>query len=451
MKFQWRCRREEAPAGLGERSVWRVQFGCLLAVAFLDLFFFAVEARGNGIAWLYLERYLTIPAMLFLGASLTRRIDDRSRGIFLLSMLMLGWFLIAQTAHRLQNMDAKEIGAFVCTYGMILPFAALSGDAQRQRGLKCMAAAAVAVGALLTIYAVLLVLNLVPAFLQDYVYWDGNRFLAVSHPNLCATLLMISMALCMGFFFRVHRTWGKVLLLALNAVQFGALALTNGRTTAVFTCALMGGIVFCALRGKDWKRAVAALLAAVLVMGALFAVSQKIVDVNKTHLKTAASQTQTSAQEEEKPRVVNGQKSWDKDIRTLNGRTKIWESASNGLRDNPSIRCFGTEYTGLIISQYNPFPVYHAHNSWLQILYETGIPGLVLALLITVLALWGAAVQLWRNTDLWKSCIALLVLCLLGCAVLEPYLFTADPGDHFFDMLFMLCTGYLHMWCREPQ
>lgn len=445
MKFPWKKDRELTAVRSADDNVERVQLWCLVAVAVMELIFLVAEGRGSGFAWLYIRCYLTVPAMIFLGASLTRRIDRGDRLIFLLSMGMLVWFVVTQTVHRIQDMDNKELGVMFCTYGICLPFAALARDGQRQRGLKCIAAVVIGVGTLLTGYAVLLVLNLRPDFFKDYVFWTENRFLALGHPNLCAAMLMLSMAICMGFFFQTRRRWVKAALLVLAVAQFAALSLTNGRTTLVFACVLMGGIVFCALRGHGWKRKALALLAALILMVGMFAGAQKIVEANKDRLESAAETEYIQNQD------GTGQGTWDHDMRTLNGRTYIWSAALEGLRNNPSIRIFGTEYTDLIISQYNPFPVLHGHNSWVQVLYEMGFPGLLLALAITLLAVRGALTQLWRNTDLWKSCIAMLVLCLLGCGMLEPYLFTLNPGNHYFDIVFMLCTGYLECWRREGR
>ena len=41
---------------------------------------------------------------------------------------------------------------------------------------------------------------------------------------------------------------------------------------------------------------------------------------------------------------------------------------------------------------------------------------------------------------------SLLTLCLLGCALLEPYLFVVDVSYHYLDFLFLLCLGYLNLW-----
>ena len=138
-------------------------------------------------------------------------------------------------------------------------------------------------------------------------------------------------------------------------------------------------------------------------------------------------------------------------MKTLNGRTEIWSSAAKGLRDNPRILLEGTEYTDLIISQYNSFRVNHAHNSWFQVLYELGIPGLLLALVLTAVAVYDALVVFWYNPNPVKSVTALLVLCVLGCSFLEPYLFTANVLYHPVHFLFLLCLGYLDCWRTERK
>ena len=50
-----------------------------------------------------------------------------------------------------------------------------------------------------------------------------------------------------------------------------------------------------------------------------------------------------------------------------------------------------------------------------------------------------------------KVLVALLVLCLLGCALLEPYLFLANMEYQYFDFLFLLCFGYLHVWRTQAE
>ena len=50
-----------------------------------------------------------------------------------------------------------------------------------------------------------------------------------------------------------------------------------------------------------------------------------------------------------------------------------------------------------------------------------------------------------------KWMAAMLTVCLLGCAMLEPYLFVADINYFYLDFLFQMCLGYLWLWRGEKE
>lgn len=437
----------------------RIQFFCLLAVLLITLVFFLLEDRASGLAYLLVERWITLPAMIFLGISLCW--EGNHRWQLYAGLAMIALFFLIQVLHLVLESEAKQIGTFVCAYGLCFPFAAATQDEKAQIGLKWMAGLFLAVGAVLTVYTALLLLNAVPAYLSNYLYWDGSRLFAMGHPNICATLLMISMVFCAGLALKSRKLWAKIGLVVLMLAHFFALSLTNGRTTIILTCLLLGGIAFCVIRGRGWKRAALALLATVVVMAAAFGASRAIYGWNQNRLiqlqKPATSTTEAAAPQTETetdaPALVSNeyQGTLSGDLKTLNGRTFIWRYAIDGLQENPQVKLIGTEYVDVILSRYNPLPLYHTHNSWLEALYRMGLPGLAAALVITVLAVWSALVVLWRNTDLWKSCVALLTLSLLGCAMLEPYLFVADVSYFYLDFLFLMCLGYLCLWRKEKD
>lgn len=444
MKLAWKS--EETAALTGEDRAQRVQFACLLAVLAVILAFLLLEDRAEGIAYLYAQKYLALPAMVFLGASFCRAQTRQGKWHLLGGLAMVTLFFLTQTAHQLLESEHKEVGTFLCAYALCLPYAAATADAKRQRGLTWTAGMFLAVGVVLTGYAGLLLLDAVPAYLKVYVYWDGSRLLAMGHPNICATLLMISMALSAGFALKSRKRWVRAGLLLLTVLQFAAMSLTNGRTTIILTCLLLGGITFCALRGRGWKRFALALLAAAVVMAGAFGLSRGVYRWNQTRL---AESVQVDDSPSETPAQKQFQGSLAEDMKTLNGRTIIWRRALLGLRENPQVKYVGTEYVELLMTRYSGGTICHTHNSWLEALYRMGLPGLMAALVITVLALWSAGVVLWRNADIWHSCVALLTLCLLGCALLEPYLFVADVSYYYLDCLFLMCLGYLCLWRKE--
>ena len=455
--------RKENGFATPQAKLRRLQFGCLLAALAMIFAFFLLEDRASGVAYLLAERYLTVPAMVFLGASACQELPRRNRWHLYAGAVMVGLFVLNQILHQVLEAEAKQVGTFLCAYALCLPFAAATEDAQRQKGLKWMAGLFVAVGVLLTAYGVLLLLGAVPEYLQNYVYWDGARFYAMGHPNICATLLMIGMTFTVGFAIRSRKLWARAVLGILALGQFAALSLTNGRTTIILTCLLLGGIAFCACRGRGWKRFALAALAAVVVMAAAFGVSRMLFGWNQARLMGQradalavpfiTAKADDVQPEETKPAeelvAEQYQGTLIDDLKTFNGRDWIWKTAMKGLGDNSRIKYIGTEYVEMILTRYSAGTIFHTHNSWLEALYRMGLPGLGAALVITVLAVWSAAVVLWRNSDLWKSCVALLTMCLLGCAMLEPYLFVVDVSYYYLDFLFLMCLGYLCLWRGE--
>ena len=445
--------RKENGFAAPQTRLWRLQFGCLLAVLAMILAFFLLEDRASGVAYLLAERYLTVPAMVFLGISLCQELPRRNRWHLFAGAAMVVLFFLNQILHQVLEAEAKQVGTFLCAYALCLPFAAATEDAQRQRGLQWMAGLFVAVGVLLTAYGALLLLDAVPEYLQNYVYWDGARFYAMGHPNICATLLMIGLTFCVGFAIQCRKLWARAVLGILALGQFAVLSLTNGRTTIILTCLLLGGIAFCALRGRGWKRLLLAVLVAVVVMVAAFGVSRTLFGWNQARLIGQRADDvqleETTAETVLRPQQHQG--TLLDDMRTLNNRTVIWRNTLIGLEENPRVKYIGTEYVEMILTRYASGTIYHTHNSWLEALYRMGLPGLGAALVMTVLAVWSAAVVLWRNSDPWKSCVALLTLCLLGCALLEPYLFVVDVSYYYLDFLFLMCLGYLCLWRGETM
>lgn len=417
----------------------RVQYGSLIGLLGLLGCYFLIEHRGNGVVWTWMEIYSVIPAMLFLGATLSGRLTRPVRNRLLFGTAFLVWFTVTKALHRIEGVEASNIGTFFCAYGMCLPFAWASGDGKKARGLKWILGLYLGLGVLLVLYGLMLLGGCVPGFLRDSVHWDGTRFSAMSHPNICATLLMISIAVCLMCFGKLKKPWLRGVLLLWIIAQLGIMTLTSARAATAFTCALIGGGLFCALRKSGWKRFIVAALAAVVLMGGLFVGSQKLYQAHKANMEASQAAGE----------IKSIQYGWGSDIKNLNNRTEIWSSAGKGLRDNPRILLEGTEYSGLIISQYNSFRAYHAHNSWFQVLYDMGLPGLLLALVLTAVVVYDALVLLWYNPEPMKSVAALLVLCILGCSFLEPYLFGTYVSNQPIQFLFLLLSGYLDCWRAE--
>ena len=420
----------------------RVQYGCLLALALTEALFFLIGYELNGVICTNLEAYSLVPALLFLGTSVSRKLPRYARHQIAIAAYMLAWFWVAQTAQRTLGAVKREIGMYFCAYALCLPFAAVTGDGKRQWGLKIFGRLHMAMAAVMTFYTVLLLAGAVPDFLKGSVYWDGTRLHVLYHPNLCAMMLTISITFSLMSCLETEKLWLRVLLGLWIAAQLGMLSMTNGRTNMLFVSMLMGGCAFCALRKSGKTRLLIALLAAAAVVCGVFLGTQKVMRLHKENMPMVQAEPSEQVK-------VTVQGSWEDDIKTLNGRTAIWASAKKGLEQNPEIKYIGTPYTDVILAQNCYFAPGHTHNSWLEVLYQLGTPALLGALVLTIMAVYDALVVLLDNHDLCRSFLAVLVLCILGCSMLEPYLFGNSLNYMMFNCLFMLCLGYLDCWRAE--
>lgn len=422
-----------------------------------------------------IEDYMLIPSFLFLGAAFSKKQSPAAVRKLLLGLAMVVWFLLASRKHNYWGLDTRPAW-LLSVYLMAFPFAALTGDGEKKRGLNLIAGIFLTAAFLLIIYAVLLTLDCLPEGLQEFVYWDGARLRDMWHPNIGACIFMIGIAFCLVFATGTKKTWIKLLLIPFAAILFLASGITNSRTSILMTCALIGSFVFfCIFRNNGWKRFLLGAAAALAVMAALFLLAGKAYDWNNDRL-IARYTAQLQAMEEAAPdsteeeasptetvetppvivnektgevqlQVTNGQGSLAGDFRTLNNRTYIWRGSLWLMRENPQFRLWGTGYTGDLVSPYNNFPVGHTHNSWMEVFVGLGLPGLVIALVYTLAAGLDALFLMFHSrTTMQQKVVCLLVICIMGAGFLEPYLFLSDKSYHFIDFLFFLCIGYMAQW-----
>lgn len=146
----------------------------------------------------------------------------------------------------------------------------------------------------------------------------------------------------------------------------------------------------------------------------------------------------------------NNQKTFGEDLGTFSGRTRVWKSAIKEIRENSRILLWGTEDVSFLISRNLHKEYVHTHNSWLEVLMRLGIPGLLLAMIFTCIAVRCAWILVWnRSVEMSRKIIAMLTVCLLVAGMLEPYLFITNVYYHIFDFVFFFCTGYLDYWCHQ--
>ena len=456
-------------------AVGKWQYLCLLMVAGIEFAYMSPRGQQYTVIWVGVDYLLEVPAMAFLMLSIARGIRRKGQGMLHICLAMLLWIGLVQSMREVRCLAEINRGEIICFYALALPMAFCFDDGQRQWGLKTMAVVYVLEALRLCLLAGALYFDVLPELFRASVRWDGARLLQMFHPTNCAALLLIGIGISLGWCLRSKKRWLQVLLVLFVLLQFVVLSLTNGRTGTVFTCLLVGGILFCALRKTDWKRAPLALAVGVAVMAVLFVTSQKLFAAHQQRMTQPVPQTQqlqeeappeempiqeeaapqeAAAPQEEAPAPVeqfNMQNTFLHDMLTLNSRTTIWTEAVRGLLRNPKILVCGTDDVAGVLAEEGSSFAMHTHNPYLEITYMLGIPGLLLALLISILAIRGAVILLWKNANLWKSAIALTVMCLMGCGMLEPYLFVSKNNQNYLTMFFLMGVGYLHHWTMEKE
>lgn len=455
--------------------VGKWQYLCLLVVAGFELLYISPAGQMLPVLWTMADYFLEIPAMVFLMLTIARGINRRGRPMMVLCLAMLLWISLVQVMRQIRSLGQIAPGEITCFYAMALPMAFALDDGSRQRGLNTIAAVYLLESLGLCILGGALYFGCLPEALSKYVYWENERLLELSHPTNCAAMLMIGIGLSLGLCVRTKKKWLRAVLAGFVALQFLTQVLTNGRTGMALTCLLIGGFVFCILRGTGWKRAPLAAAVSIVLVAALFTCSRQLFNLHQRSMMEKAGQAaqmvpmedrmllymsdelapeaeapvgSDDAQMPEKEPVFR-QGSFLSDLVTFNFRTVIWSEALKGVLRNPKILICGTDDVAGVLFEGGVTAASHTHNSYLETLYNLGIPGMLLALLFTVMALRAALILLWKNTDLWKSTLAVLVICMLGCGLLEPYLFVARESQHYLPLFFLTAVGYLNQWCVE--
>lgn len=468
----------------------------LLAVGVIEFLFITLENQFSGIGYYLAETYVIVPCLLLLGYMLREKLSPFVRRRLLLAGTAVGWFVIVQCIHKLSGMENHPMGTVFFVYLMAFPFAVLADD-RKNAGLWYIGGMFIAADLVLVGYSAMLLLDLVPGGMEAYLFWDGARLHALWHPNVAAGYFMIGIGFSLALCFLTRKKPVKVLLAGGSALQLTAMALTNCRTTLLLTGAMLGGTAFFLIcKGGGWKRMVLGLLAAAVILVGCFKLSGMLFQWNNDRLlarmttvqaepssasevstmeaetvqplpaetaEEASEEKEGSAEETAVTEVIliedtgiilgdNEQRNLADDMRSLNGRTLIWESTLKAIRNDKKLVLWGTEYSGTMISIYNWFPVDHAHNSWMETLIRMGLPGLLMSLVFTALSVWSAAkLILSPETLIWKKIIAMLTMCVMASGFLEPYLFLTNVYYHVTDFVFFFLTGYLDFWsnCKE--
>lgn len=441
-----------------------------------SLYYYILVAAAIAFAYVALCSYgyhvyqffFALPCIMIYGAFLDRKVVWRCRRNLLLPLMMVLWFIFLNLVHGGGGTRMYSLGLFASIYLFAFPLASLLREGDNKLALKIFAGAYFGAAAMLAVTALLLLLNIVPAFLSDTIYWNGSRLYVLWNPNIAACIWMIGTVFCTTFLSRTKDRRLKAGLILLMLLMLIAMALTNSRTGILLTGGFLGAMTFFAAvkRGKKWF--VPGILVAVIIVFAFFTGAgrlyqanydllverhtQQSVQANDSATEAKDSSVAVSEQKKDQPVITNAQGSIISDLGTLNSRTRIWGAAFDAIRDNPRILLVGANNPGQYLSENGYFQIAHMHNAWMECLVGMGVPGLLLAIIFTLIAVWNSVIILLKyHQDVWKRNVALLTLMLLAAGCLEPYLFYTDTDYHPFNLLFFLCVGYLVYWQEEDN
>ncbi|MDR3590222.1 MAG: O-antigen ligase family protein [Negativicutes bacterium] len=218
-------------------------------------------------------------------------------------------------------------------------------------------------------------------------------FSTLKNPNLLAAFLVVIMAIATGLGLSTRSLAGKILCFGFVLVLGVCLALTYSR--GAWICVLAVIAVFGVLKNKKVFWLLALLPVAIMLVGH---------EVFLERLLSIMNPTDTSS--------------------TL--RLALWESTVAMIEDNP---WFGIGWGAywMVYPEYDFFvlnastKIFHAHNMYLNIAAEIGIPGLLAFLAILVGHTHRAFVLLHRATDRWTRGLMLGIFAALLAIVISGF------------------------------
>ena len=424
------------------------------------LFLFFGIAFGPFGSYLF-EEVMIIPCVLFLRTMLSRPLSSDARKALILSSVLFAWFFFLQFIRDLAFFDVYPFGTYFCSYFFAFPLAALMQDGEQKQALKLFAMVFIAASAVHVLTALLLLLDLVPAYFTQYhAYWDGSRLNPFWHPNMAACFLMFGIASCLAFLQDTKTGWKKLALLAAIVFFLLTLALTNCRTVIIITGGMLGGAAFYAILKGRWKLILPGLIVACAIVIVVYGSSNYLYESHTDALiaKRTAEYLQQAENIDNAEEVeislggTSGQGTLLNDLSSLNSRTHLWESAFKALTANHLYPLIGVDNPGRHMSYFSRFEQTHTHNSWVETLLGLGIPGFAVAMVFTLMTLWnGIVILLKYPLDVWKRTFAMLTLCMLAASFMEPYLFLPPIDYYIYNFIFLLCAGYLLHWQEEDN
>ena len=278
-----------------------------------------------------------------------------------------------------------------------------------------------------------------------YLSTTTGAFLSIS------ALLAVISAIC------VRNRAGKILFFFSAAICWLTLALTDSRTGYISVSTGFGVIAFVlyyecvnkkreCIQGRTLKRLVPGIAVSIVVFAVAVAMIMQATPVFN-YFKTRGLLTTAYAEELATGNEMAHSGFTGEDI--LSGRTEAWGEILNYIKDNPIALLVGK-------SKYRTFDgvlsdFVHSHSIYLQILIESGLPGLLTALAFLGLSVRkGIKAATSSGNSLWKLLPLALIISLLAGDLVECFTWLRSSQCPMIAVLF-IAAGIINSQYNMPK
>jgi len=385
---------------------------------------------------------------------------EKRNALLWLGIAYMGWFFFSRLllGPKVLVSSSSIFCILSVSLLMALPFASIMEEEQNKKGLLIAAtigavvfSASAWIGIAITFITRMTGLNLLGG---AFYVGDDGRLWTYGHPNNAACLFLIGL-FCTGYLiFTLRKKWCTISGIIMILGLWTAIAFTGSRTVMLQCSAAAAALIFVQIctshRHPVVFRVVLATIAAAVSMLLVYKGFEWTVEGLAG--SSASAETVSVAVEEEvsetRPNIAV--RPLKDDLKSFTGRTRAWKGSLELIKAHPEVLITGLP-DNEIMPQLNhyigkrPYDYAHAHNAYLQVVLNLGLPGLLMSLVFTWLSLKSALTVVFaiRRKRTFADCIiALAGPVLLIATITEPFLFTEQINIPPCNFYFFLFLGY---------
>lgn len=435
----------------GTGNAWVQMLAVLLSIGSILLSMYAGR-RG----WLVYWNFAVPLLLLTMGYSAGRHHGSILPEVKIV-LAYLAWFTVSRILNGDHYLDAAigDVYALGIAFWIVLPMDGFVSVKNRKRVETVVLTAVILAVTVISVVSIAVAVRgesitlpfaALPIEMGEY---DQRLYVWGNHPNIVAAIMAPPLLMAIYMAVRYPRWWSIVLYTAMALVIYFAISLTVSRTAMMMLAACIGLFAACVAvhnitKPSVWmSRIIAVGLACVVMLGVYKGFDGAV------QLVTWASGRQSTAQvvqqqgtEASAGQGVVAQRDLSMAMPSIGGRMPVYLAMMQYLPEHPKTLLIGNLDTDImpgINKIVGTFQFSHMHNSALQVLMLTGIPGLILMLWF-ILRLLLRCLHLFfgKGHLLEERMLALIPIITLGHSLLEPFIF----GQYgLINLLFFLSSG----------